>query len=416
MASEAKSRWKNAKQTIMAEQAVVEAIREEREKKRKSRRLKKACIKVLKFLFSTAGLFLINAALILGGAYMFSHLEKTNEQQGCRNSRDDYKEAENATLILLMDMAQRMDGIGAMTDVELLEVVAEFRGYLESFALSVIDTGYDVSLDCETMGEEGGTEFNWSVKGSLVFAITVATTIGYGHIAPLTKWGRLVCIAYAVVTIPIFLMFLANIGSILANLFQITYSTVCCCGCCRKKVEKEKSSEEEEKEEEYIQKVAQNWTLDPVSGRPIPPSECVEIEEEEEDEEEEEEEEEEELTVPLTVSVLVLAAFIIFGAIMFMEFEDWTFINSLYYCSITATTIGFGDVVPDLTLTGTKGVFKASAVIMYITFSMAGISMCFQLIADEIVAKFKWIGEKIGFKKKEEEPESEDAEEGNSKE
>ena len=32
---------------------------------------------------------------------------------------------------------------------------------------------------------------------------------------------------------------------------------------------------------------------------------------------------------------------------------------------------------------------------------MAGFSMCFQLIADEIVAKFQWIGEKIGLKKKE---------------
>ena len=27
--------------------------------------------------------------------------------------------------------------------------------------------------------------------------------------------------------------------------------------------------------------------------------------------------------------------------------------------------------------------------------------MCFQLIADEIVAKFQWIGEKIGVKKEE---------------
>lgn len=39
---------------------------------------------------------------------------------------------------------------------------------------------------------------------------------------------------------------------------------------------------------------------------------------------------------------------------------------------------------------------------------MAGFSMCFQLIADEIVAKFKWIGDKIGFKKKENSEEDED--------
>jgi len=66
--------------------------------------------------------------------------------------------------------------------------------------------------------------------------------VGYGHIAPETMWGRIVCIAYAVISIPIFLIFLAKIGEILANLFKITYATICCCGCCRKKEEKEKTA------------------------------------------------------------------------------------------------------------------------------------------------------------------------------
>ena len=43
---------------------------------------------------------------------------------------------------------------------------------------------------------------------------------------------------------------------------------------------------------------------------------------------------------------------------------------------------------------------------------MAAISMCFQLIADEIVAKFKWIGEKLGIKKKEEEEDDKDSNDG----
>lgn len=41
---------------------------------------------------------------------------------------------------------------------------------------------------------------------------------------------------------------------------------------------------------------------------------------------------------------------------------------------------------------------------------MAGISMCLQLLADEMVAKVKWIGEKLGLKKKDE-----DGEEGEKK-
>lgn len=58
---------------------------------------------------------------------------------------------------------------------------------------------------------------------------------GYGTIAPATMSGRLVVIAYALLAIPLFMLALANIGQILANLFRITYATICCCGCCRRR-------------------------------------------------------------------------------------------------------------------------------------------------------------------------------------
>lgn len=43
---------------------------------------------------------------------------------------------------------------------------------------------------------------------------------------------------------------------------------------------------------------------------------------------------------------------------------------------------------------------------------MAALSMCFQLMADEAVAKFKWIGEKVGLAKKEPEEGEGDEEKG----
>jgi len=46
---------------------------------------------------------------------------------------------------------------------------------------------------------------------------------------------------------------------------------------------------------------------------------------------------------------------------------------------------------------------------------MAVIAMCFQLMQDEMVAKFKWIGQKLGIGKKKEDNENKDEEKGSQK-
>lgn len=57
--------------------------------------------------------------------------------------------------------------------------------------------------------------------------------LGYGVIAPKTMWGQLVCIAYALIGIPLMILCLATVGDVMAKIFRYVYSMVCCCGCCR---------------------------------------------------------------------------------------------------------------------------------------------------------------------------------------
>ena len=51
--------------------------------------------------------------------------------------------------------------------------------------------------------------------------------------------------------------------------------------------------------------------------------------------------------LPVVAGALVLA-----GTLFYWRFEDWTFIQSLYFCVVTLTTVGYGDFSP--TTAGTQ--------------------------------------------------------------
>merc|ERR1719369_1273645 len=73
----------------------------------------------------------------------------------------------------------------------------------------------------------------WSFSGALLYSITVIITIGYGHMVPLTPIGKIVTIVYAVIGVPLFLLYLSNIGEIFATSFKWTYSRICKCQILR---------------------------------------------------------------------------------------------------------------------------------------------------------------------------------------
>ena len=51
--------------------------------------------------------------------------------------------------------------------------------------------------------------------------------------------------------------------------------------------------------------------------------------------------------LPVVAGALVLA-----GTLFYWRFEDWTLIESLYFCIVTLTTVGYGDFSP--TTAGTQ--------------------------------------------------------------
>uniref|UniRef100_A0A914RGC9 Potassium channel domain-containing protein n=1 Tax=Parascaris equorum TaxID=6256 RepID=A0A914RGC9_PAREQ len=55
-------------------------------------------------------------------------------------------------------------------------------------------------------------EEKWSFTNALIFTYTVITTVGYGHIAPITFEGRLFCIIYGLIGVPLTLLTIADLG------------------------------------------------------------------------------------------------------------------------------------------------------------------------------------------------------------
>lgn len=56
---------------------------------------------------------------------------------------------------------------------------------------------------------------------------------GYGNVFPHTTWGKLATIIYAIFGMPLFLLYLSNIGDLLAKSFKWLYAKFCLCKICR---------------------------------------------------------------------------------------------------------------------------------------------------------------------------------------
>lgn len=76
------------------------------------------------------------------------------------------------------------------------------------------------------------------------------------------------------------------------------------------------------------------------------------------------------------------------GALLFSRWEDWKFLDGSYFCFISLSTIGFGDIVPGASVYKSE-VIQLSFILtaVYLMLGMALIAMCFNLMQEEVVHK-----------------------------
>ncbi len=94
--------------------------------------------------------------------------------------------------------------------------------------------------------------------------------------------------------------------------------------------------------------------------------------------------------------------YLLAGGYLFNYFESWPVVTGIYFCYVTLSTIGFGDYVPGQNMNDPNRNTNLIIGAIYIFFGLAILAMCFDLMQEEIIAKFTWVGSKIGMVKKDE--------------
>lgn len=96
------------------------------------------------------------------------------------------------------------------------------------------------------------------------------------------------------------------------------------------------------------------------------------------------------LLAPILLCLCMMIIYIVLGAVALVRLEEWPFVDAIYFCFMSLSTIGFGDLVPGLRKESTTTLWFCS---IYIMSGMALTAMCFNVLHEEIVHRLKHVVE-----------------------
>ena len=137
--------------------------------------------------------------------------------------------------------------------------------------------------------------------------------------------------------IPIFLLCVANISGVLGEMFRFLYAKVLCKPCNmikRRRALARQTKLEEENGMQHNRVNNSGWSLDNNSNSPMKKTGNTLIHPSN-DNDDNDQQGNQRVTVPLTITMLIIAAYIWAGAIIFNKFENWSMTQAGYFCFIT---------------------------------------------------------------------------------
>ncbi|KAK2586535.1 hypothetical protein KPH14_011427 [Odynerus spinipes] len=181
----------------------------------------------------------------------------------------------------------------------------------------------------------------WSFPAALMFCLSVFTMIGYGNLVPRTPWGKGATVMYAVVGIPLYVLYFLNMGKILAHTFRWLYTNLHECTGQRKPGQR--------------------------------------------------------ITVPSTACLWVIFGYVLVGSIMFAQWEGWDLLDSTYFCVTSLCKIGMGDFIPGWSVDESTESSHTKLVInfVYLLLGMGLIAMCYNLMKEDVYVKARELKEQL---------------------
>jgi len=329
---------------------------------------------VLAFAFSQVGIILLCIVYAVVGANTFISMENPAEEQRYLDKQQAAKDITKATdylcnnfwfLIKTNNTKRKLNETAFYEKAE-----ADLRDHIMKITNAAADKGYD--------GEVEGWSYEWTFPNTLLFTITIMTTIGYGHICPQTDSGKNFVTLYAMIGMPLFMMFLGGIGDTMADAMRYGYSRICCRWCRVRRLVSERLPGQSLRD-------ARKLRDEPLNEETYMPTN--------------------EIAIPIVLSVLTIVGYLAMGAVIFHAWEGWDWASAAYFCFITLSTVGFGDMVPSKSFLGYEeslfGKFQMLVCVTYCAMGLALLAMCMSLIQEGLAIKAERMKKKItGGKKK----------------
>ncbi|XP_049296679.1 potassium channel subfamily K member 18 isoform X3 [Anopheles funestus] len=362
-------------------------------------------------------LFLILFLYSVAGAALFIAVEGTHEKKMETNVNHAKRMLAKNLRILALDREKLENPDPDIWEGRAINLVEEYS--------AVLYQSYK-----EGSFENKQNKKTWSFWNAVFYCGTIYTTIGYGHISPSTTTGRALTILYAIIGIPIFLIVLADFGKLFTRGIKFMWAYVrrlYYTGSFRK-VRKTAQVQEVMKGLNVVYDMVRRPSTDnelqgattttavptqqpqqpplPAPAQPPqpqasqrPPSEpqpaggtgieTIPMPDTPTTPVPETFEIDDEFNLPISVAIVILVAYMLFGANIYCRWENWSFFEAFYFVFISISTIGFGDYVPQ------HPIYMMCS-ILYLIFGLALTSMCINVVQLKLSDSFRQASAKIG--------------------